>query len=113
MVQREMECGRSPLASRARASTGRAGRSKATPTGMRKQRAETATGFKGDQGRARRQRLILEAKSQLAGKRRILKPRYGANFNGMTRRASGQFRCSAVQMPPERWRAGPVGSTFE
>ena len=46
LVQREMECGRSPLASIARASTGRAGRSKATPTGMRKQRAETATGFK-------------------------------------------------------------------
>jgi hypothetical protein len=55
----------------------------------------------------------LEAKSQLARKRRILNPRYGANFNGMTRRASGRFRCSAVQMPSERWRAGPVGSTSE
>jgi len=41
LVQREMECGRSPLASIARASAGK-----------RKQRTETATGFKRRLGRA-------------------------------------------------------------
>ena len=46
LVQREMESGRSPLASIARASAGRVARPNATATGMRKQRAETATGFK-------------------------------------------------------------------
>lgn len=46
LVQREMECGRSPLASIARASAGRVARPNATVTGTRKQRTETAIGFK-------------------------------------------------------------------
>jgi hypothetical protein len=46
LVQREMECGRSPLASIARVSAGRVARTNATVTDTRRQRAENATGFK-------------------------------------------------------------------
>jgi hypothetical protein len=46
LVQREMECGRSPLASIARASAGRVERPSGTVTVTKKQRTETATGFK-------------------------------------------------------------------
>jgi hypothetical protein len=45
LVQREMECGRSPLVSIARASAGRVARPNVTVTGTRKRRTETATGF--------------------------------------------------------------------
>ena len=45
LVQHEMECGRSPLASIARASAGRVARPNVTVTGKRKRRTETATGF--------------------------------------------------------------------
>src|SRR5207253_1077278 len=78
----------------------------AAATGPRKQRTETATGFKkeiraGSQGGrrtpkvlrsvravgwARRQRLILDAKGQLARKGRILNPGCPVYFSGMTRR---------------------------
>ena len=49
-----MECGHSPLVSIPRASAGRVGRPNAAATGPRKQRTETATGFKRSSGLSRK-----------------------------------------------------------
>ena len=111
LVQREMECGRSPLASIARALAGRVPRPSATVPGTRKQRTETATGFK------RRPdwvticapgapdteivvlrpggRLGLTAEAHTRSERPTGWEKEGcaAYFNGMTYRASGRFRC--------------------
>jgi hypothetical protein len=107
LVQPELECGRSSLASIARAVAGRVARPNVTVTGPRKQRPETATGFKSRSVCHKRcarqrsccapsilqagldvQRLILEARDQLSRKRRILNPACAAHFKGMTYRAS-------------------------
>jgi len=54
LVQREMECGRSPLASIARPSAGRVGRPNAAASGPRKQRTLQLVSQRGDRGGATR-----------------------------------------------------------
>jgi hypothetical protein len=104
LVQREMESGRSPLVSIARASVCRVARPNATATGTKKRRTETATGFKRRSGwitigapsapdagiiaprpgcmLGMRADNIIEAKDQLARKRSILNPGCAARSTG-------------------------------
>lgn|SRR5579872_92126 len=64
-------------------------------------RTEKSLRFVQALGWALRQRLVLEAKGQLATKRRTLNPGRAAYFNGMTPLGIGRFRCS-----PAEWLAG-------